>query len=230
MNAPTSFSHRPPEHPDQHPSEELVAIYASGALDEASGLAIASHLTLCPSCRATAALYEALGGGMIEDLPATPMAEGALAATLARAKETPANRHAAVPLAAKSDRPILPAPLRQYVGGDVDSVQWRALAPGIHHMPLVSAGSVTARLLCISPGRAVFDHSHVGTELTLVLKGSYTAQGQRYARGDMEVADETTNHRPVAGMEEACICLVVTDGPLRFGNWIGRLMQPFIGI
>lgn len=230
MNAPTSSFHRSPRQPDQHPSEELVAIYASGALDEASALAIASHLTLCPACRATAALYDVLGGGMIEDLPAASMSEGALAATLARAKSSPSTNRVTAPRAAQGTHPILPAPVRQYVGGDMDAVQWRTLAPGIQHMPLVTSGNATARLLRIAPGRSIFDHSHGGTELTLVLKGSYTSQGQRYARGDIEVADETVSHSPVAGMEDTCICLAVADGRLRFGNWIGRLMQPFIGI
>jgi len=112
----------------------------------------------------------------------------------------------------------------------VDAAKWRTLGPGIQHMPLVAADGVTARLLRIAPGRSVFDHSHGGTELTLVLNGSYLAQGQRFVRGDLEMADENTQHRPVAGAEDVCICLAVTDAPLRFGNWIGRLMQPFIGI
>jgi putative transcriptional regulator len=97
-------------------------------------------------------------------------------------------------------------------------------------MPLVNSEGVTARLLRIAPGRSVFDHGHSGSELTLVLKGSYNSQGERYARGDIEVADETVTHRPVAGTEDVCICLAVTDAPLRFDSWIGRLMQPFIGI
>lgn len=228
MNA--ASRHQPYKLPEQHPSEDLVATYASGALDEASALAIASHLTLCPACRAAAAQYEVLGGELIDDLPAAPLSDSALAATLSRARATAHSEPMAHPRTAISGPGIFPAPLRRYVGGDVDAVRWRSIAPGIQHMPLLKSGSVTARLLRIAPGRSVFDHSHGGTELTLVLNGSYTSEGQRYRRGDIEVADETVNHRPIAGSEDACICLAVTDAPLRFGNWIGRLMQPFIGI
>ncbi|MDY0873355.1 ChrR family anti-sigma-E factor [Dongia rigui] len=220
-------SHR---YPDYHPGDELIAAYASGALDEASALAVASHLTLCPACRSHVALFESVGGDLIEELPEASMGQGAFAATLARAKlmSGPVKNDAA-PLAAGA-QPILPAPVRQYVGGDLDSAKWRAIGPGIDHMPLLRSGSTTARLLRIAPGRSVFGHTHGGTELTLVLKGSYASQGQHYARGDIEVADESVNHRPIAGKEDICICLAVTDAPLRFGNWIGRLMQPFIGI
>lgn len=217
-----------------HPGEDLIAAYAAGTLDEASALALATHLTLCPCCRKQVADYEALGGGLFEALPETTMADGALAATLARAKgKAPQAAPLSMPTKsalAPASSIILPAPLRRYVGGDVDAAKWRPLGPGIHHMPLVNCEGVTARLLRIAPGRSVFDHGHCGSELTLVLKGSYSSQGERYARGDIEVADESVNHRPVAGTEDVCICLAVTDAPLRFDSWIGRLMQPFIGI
>jgi putative transcriptional regulator len=97
-------------------------------------------------------------------------------------------------------------------------------------MPLVSSEGVSARLLRIAPGQSVFDHSHGGQELTLVLHGSYRSQGHTFARGDLELADETVTHQPVADIGDTCICLAVTDAPLRFGNLLGRLMQPFIGI
>lgn len=215
-----------------HPGEDFIAAYAAGTLDEANALAIATHLTLCPDCRRQTAAFEALGATLVEDLPEMAMASDAFAATMVRVRSTiPAPLSLAVvsPLAPTSSI-LLPAPLRHYVGGDVDQARWRSLGPGIQHMPLISRDGVTARLLRIAPGRAVFDHSHNGSELTVVLQGSYQSQGERYARGDLEVADETVQHRPVAGTEDVCICLAVTDAPLRFGNWIGRLMQPFIGI
>lgn len=214
--------------PEYHPDEELIAAYASGALDEASSLVIASHLTLCPICRGTVDFYETVGGTLIEALPQATMTEDALAATLRRAKATATAKPALLP--AGGGRRILPTPIRNYVGGDIDAATWRPLGAGIRHMPLVISGHVTARLLSIDPGRSVFEHTHGGTELTLVLHGSYTSQGQRYARGDIEMADETIHHRPVASTEGVCVCLVATDAPLRFDSWIGRLMQPFIGI
>jgi putative transcriptional regulator len=34
----------------------------------------------------------------------------------------------------------------------------------------------------------------------------------------------------VATPEEDCICLAVTDAPLKFRSWFMRLVQPVIGI
>jgi len=76
----------------------------------------------------------------------------------------------------------------------------------------------------------VFAHGHAGNEMTLVLQGSYRAGGARFRAGDVECADEATNHQPVADPGETCVCLAVTDAPLRFGNLLGRMMQPFIRI
>lgn len=221
--------HQPVKH---HPGEDFIAAYAAGTLDEANALAIATHLTLCPACRRQIAAYEALGATLVEDLPEMAMASDAFAATMARARgvaATPVNP-SIVNQHAPASSILLPAPLRHYVGGDVDQARWRSLGPGIQHMPLVARDGVTARLLRIAPGRSVFDHSHGGSELTVVLQGSYQSQGEKFTRGDLEMADETVKHRPVAGTEDVCICLAVTDAPLRFGNWLGRLMQPFIGI
>jgi putative transcriptional regulator len=73
-------------------------------------------------------------------------------------------------------------------------------------------------------------HGHGGMELTLVLKGAYRDEADRFARGDIEVANEDTDHTPVAEAGEDCICLVATDSRLRFKGWLPRIAQPFIGI
>ena len=49
-------------------------------------------------------------------------------------------------------------------------------------------------------------------------------------RGDIEEADESIEHQPFAGKEADCICLAVTDAPLRFKSLLVRLVQPFLQI
>jgi putative transcriptional regulator len=217
-----------------HPSEEIIAAYAAGSLDEASSLALATHLTLCPTCRRVCEGFEELGGNLVVEMAAETLRPDALTATLARARAVTENqataRNAVRPVFAQETRPLFPMPLQYYVGGDQGAAKWKALGPGIQHMPLIADGASTARLLRIAPGKSVFEHSHEGNEMTIVLRGSYQAGGETFRRGDLEMADGDVSHRPVAGMDDVCICLAVTDAPLRFGNWLGRLMQPFIGI
>lgn len=217
-----------------HPGEELLAAYAAGSLDEATSLAMATHLTLCPACRRGYSDFEAIGGALVSEGAADTMKPDALAATLGmigKAQSGAESDRQLQPSATTTAAPSLfPLPLQYYVGGDLDAAKWRALGHGIHHMPLLARNAVSARLLRIAPGRAVFEHSHAGNEITLVLRGSYTAGGKNFRRGDFEMADDTVSHRPTAGSEDICVCLAVTDAPLRFGNWLGRMVQPFIGI
>jgi putative transcriptional regulator len=74
-------------------------------------------------------------------------------------------------------------------------------------------------------------HDHNGIEMTLVLQGSYHVGEGLYASGMLEIADDdTTNHKPVIDQGEDCICLVVTEAPIKIHSLIGRLVQPFIGL
>ena len=92
-----------------------------------------------------------------------------------------------------------------------------------------SKGAV-ARLLHIPAGVAVPDHGHRGLELTLVLQGAFSDEVDRFGPGDIEVADESLEHTPVAEAGMDCICLAVTDAPLRFNALLPRMLQPFVRI
>jgi putative transcriptional regulator len=125
----------------------------------------------------------------------------------------------------------LPEPLRGYVGGDAPDLPWKRLGLGAYHLPIVTGGAGAAvRLLRIPAGRPVPTHSHRGLELTLVLCGAFSDETGAYARGDLQEADDTLEHQPHAAPGEDCICLAVTEAPLRFRSLAARLAQPLIGI
>ena len=214
-----------------HPGEDVLVGYASGALAEPLALVVATHLALCPACRGTVDRLEAIGGVLLDRLAVeagnAASDASAIDAAIARATRlsaAPAPRGATT----TSDR-LFPQPLFDYAGGDVDRVVWKTLAPGIRHAVVArNAAGATARLLWVAPGRSILEHTHRGTEMTLVLQGSYTAGGQRYLRGDLEQADDTDiDHHPIAGTEATCICLVGNEAPLKFNGTLGRLLQPF---
>ena len=96
-------------------------------------------------------------------------------------------------------------------------------------IPTAEKGA-TARLLRIPAGRPVSVHSHKGLELTLVLCGAFSDSTGHYGVGDFQEANEELQHQPHAAPEGDCICLVVTDAPLRFKSFAARLAQPFLKI
>lgn len=214
-----------------HPDDELLVSYAAGELAEAWSVLIATHIALCPICRDKVRAAEAVGGALVADSEPAEMAVDALEATLARATAQQDVQVAAPVKLSDSPRPVLPQPLRDYAGGDLDSLRWKRLGRGAYHIPLVSGGGApTARLIRIPAGNPVPEHGHNGLELTMVLQGSFVDGDMQFSAGDVETADSDLEHQPVAAPGQDCICLAVTDAPLRFRGPIARLVQPFIGI
>lgn len=208
-----------------HLTDDLIMGYSSGNLPEAVNLIVATHVSLCDECRAAVESYDAVGGALVETVETIAVSDACLAGTLDLIQ------NGAWPTAdTRIDDPVLPAPLRDYVGGSLADVKWRPVGMGVKQAILATSDSATARLLYIPAGTAIPDHGHSGMELTLVLQGAFQDDDGRFARGDIEVAHEDLNHTPIADISQDCICLAVTDAPLRFKGLIPRLAQPFLKI
>ncbi len=61
-----------------HPSQEMLVDFATGALQDPFSLMIATHLALCPDCRAETRRLEAVGGAMLREIEPTALRVGAL--------------------------------------------------------------------------------------------------------------------------------------------------------
>jgi putative transcriptional regulator len=215
-----------------HINDSLLVSYAAGGLSEAWSLLVATHAALCPICRERVSDAEAIGGALIEELEPVPLSHSSFADVLGRV-DNEVEIEAAV-----SEKPTviadgpLPEPLRSYVIGRQDSaLPWRRLGLGACHIPIsMQDRTASARLLRIPAGRPVPEHGHGGLELTLVLSGTFTDSQSRFGPGDVEEADEGLVHTPHAVAGEDCICLAVTDAPLRFSSRIVRMMQPLLNI
>lgn len=212
-----------------HMSDELLLAYVQGSMPEGWSLVTATHLALCPHCRARVADFEAIGGEALETVAPAPLAPEALARALTQAKAGAVSTPRIPRAPGGADAPVLPLPLRDYAGGDADTIAWAPIGAGIRQRVLTK-GPAIARLLYIPAGKAVPIHSHNGPECTLVLTGALLDRGETYARGDVELTDESWLHQPVAGADEPCISLAVTDAPLIFKTMWPRLLQPWIGI
>lgn len=214
-----------------HPGDELILDYTSGALGETWSLAVATHLAVCPHCRQSASIMEDVGGSLLDAAPGLPL-DGAFEALSSRLEGVEQKNPSRIaPRNVATAKPVLPQPLRRYIGCDIEDVQWQRLGMGAFQkiIPTGEEGT-TARLLRIPAGRPVPVHSHGGLELTLVLCGAFSDVTGHYGPGDFQETDETLEHQPHAAPVEDCICLAVTDAPLRFNSLAARLVQPFLQI
>jgi putative transcriptional regulator len=211
-----------------HLTDEVLMAYSAGTLPEAFSLLVATHISLCDTCRAQLEACDAIGGALMDQAPA-PMAEmsdDSFAATMAMISDDRPTSNIARPI-----KPgVLPAPLQDYVGGDLGAIKWRPIGMGAKQAVLKTSKQASARLLFIPAGVAMPDHGHHGMEMTMVLQGAFLDEDDHFARGDVEIADSNLEHTPVADIHEDCICLAVTDAPLRFKGLLPRVMQKLIGI
>ncbi|NNK16381.1 MAG: transcriptional regulator [Sulfitobacter sp.] len=207
-----------------HIQDDTLLAYAAGNLPEAFNLIVAAHVSLCDECRAVVESYDSLGGAIMDNTETATLSADSLAQTLARL-DTVTRAPRSAPRSG-----TLPAPIQDYIGGDLDAVRWRPVGMGVKQAILSTSDDASARLLMIPAGVAIPDHSHEGTEMTLVLKGAFQDEDDRFARGDIEVADGSVSHTPVADIGEDCICLAVTEAPLKFKGFLPKVVQKLVRI
>jgi putative transcriptional regulator len=165
---------------------------------------------------------ERIGGSTLGASEPVPMKAGAFEAVVAKL-----DRSLPQP-SAPADRftdDELPEILRHYRIG-----RRRRVAPGVSMRPIELPGPSRSRafLLRSDPGTHMLEHTHTGTELTCVLRGSFSHEGGRFGPGDFDFGDETLDHQPLVGGGEPCLCLVAMTGDLRINGFFGRLISPFV--
>lgn len=210
----TSIAHHIPDH--------LLQAYAAGTLHYAMDMVIATHVSMCDDCRARLAAHECAGGAVLEEARSVGVSQDMRAGVLA-ALDAPC---AMVPPRRASG--VFPAPVMEALSGQPP--KWQKMGAGVRQSLLHADKAGSVRLLYIPGGQAVPDHGHHGLELTLVLQGAFSDEGGRFGVGDVEVADDSVEHTPIAEIGPACICLAATEGSLRFNALIPRLLQPFLRI
>ena len=215
--------------PKHHPDPSTIVAYAAGSVTESFSLLIAAHTESCAKCRTEITQAETLGADLIQELPPVAMANSDLT-QLWKSIDMPVKSEQPEDLRLSTNG--LPGVLSPLFPGGLRAVKWRSLVPGIQHHLLmgVESGSGSIRLLRIAQGVNIPNHTHLGSELTLILQGSYSDEMGNFECGDLSDADSSIRHHPVVDSEQPCICLIATDERLVFSSVLNRMIQPLIGI
>jgi putative transcriptional regulator len=203
-----------------HPSDEALAAFVAGTLDEARSVVVAAHLALCADCRTTMQAFEHLGGALVELATPGILRADSLDTALSRIRD-------GAPAVSTTRRiaPDYPEVLAPY-----DVGRWRWIGRGLYwrKADVPSADGARVFMLKAAPGSSLPHHGHSGTEWTCVLQGAYRHDLGRYGAGDFDEADENVEHTPFVEQGDACVCLVALQGSLELRGWIGKLLQPFV--
>ena len=209
--------------PTHHLPDELLLEYATGAATEAVALFVASHATLCPSCRSRIQAMEQVGGELLEEAAPASLSAGATERVMAALDDDVSHERPALPYDG-----VIPHPLLEYVG-PAAALDWKWVGPGIRRVVLpLKQGSMSVRLFELGAGVNIPVHQHSATERTLVLTGGFTDEFGHFGRGDVSVLESGFDHTLVVDDGGPCIAFVVNDGPLEPKTLRGHLYQLFI--
>lgn len=200
------------------PSDETLAAFAGGHLDEGLALAVAAHVELNEESRHLVHELQAVQGALLDRVEPVAMSTGVPDPT----EQKPLVGNAVIGL--PPAEPGMPSVVRPYTLG-----AWRPIGIRIA-MRRVEVPGAQARVFMLraGPGIALPHHKHTGFEWTTILSGAYEHEYGRYAVGDFDEANADHEHTPRVDPVEGCTCLVAMTGNVLFQGWLGRLLQPLV--
>jgi putative transcriptional regulator len=199
------------------PSDETLAAFAAGQLDEGLAVVVACHVEADRQSRRRLRELQAVQGALLDTVEPVAMASGPSQVATAAPAE-PAS--ATVPMSETG----MPKVLRPYGFGP-----WRPIGIRIA-MRRVEVPGADARVFMLraGPGIALPHHKHTGFEWTTILAGAYEHEYGRYATGDFDEADAEHDHTPLVDPVDGCTCIVAMTGSVQLQGWLGRLLQPLV--
>ncbi len=211
-----------------HPDTRLLNEYASGALPLAQSACVSLHLRYCEQCQRTHQRLQQLGSALFAELAPQQVDDSLLRTVMARIDKEPQ------PLSysrVEEDRDSYPGLLQRLMSHDYESLDWKRITSDLR-ISRLRTGDVDNEfaLYHIKAGGSIPKHTHKGTELTLVLEGSFSDEEGHYSQGDFIMRDAEKTHTPTASQDRDCICIGVLDAPVKFTGWKYRALNPFLSL
>ncbi|MGL5446623.1 MAG: ChrR family anti-sigma-E factor [Rhabdaerophilum sp.] len=198
--------------------DALLAAFAAGALPKALHALVGAHLELSQESRSYVSALEASLGRSFESNESAPVGHRSERLDAIFALD-------AAPVRNEGDTP---KSLEHFFGKSLDALEFRTILPGVKECRVPTDDGTTAVLYRIRAGKKMPQHTHEGSEYTLVIRGAFSDVTGRYGRGDVAISEEDLDHTPIAEAGEECLCFAVMDAPLRLTGPIGRYFNRFI--
>lgn len=211
--------------------EDIITDYSAGKLSPAKHLMVACQGEISDQVASRIAFQENVAASLIEDGASealSPLFMGNVLAALP-AQDQGESQSQPDPIEG-----VAPKSLRHMLGHGLKDMKWKSLVPGVAVHDILgnrhTKDGDRLYLLKAKGGMKMPEHSHNGEEWTLILSGSYRTGEKQFSRGDLHIEDETETHAPHIDEGEDCICLVMTQGPLKMQGWVPKIVQSVVGI
>lgn len=216
-----------------HPSDNTLIEYSAGNLPAALAICVTTHLEYCPKCSHRASQLNSLGGTLLENSAKAEVANSSFEQLMARIQAAPSintvtHANPAVPSPCGTAKPNLPKVINKLIH-PARPLKWKRVSPSLKEA-IITVGQDQYEVCFhrIKRGGKVAEHDHGGTEVTVVLEGSFSDELGTYSVGDYLEKQPGDVHRPMATQNEDCLCLSVCEAPVKLTGLLGKLINPFI--
>jgi putative transcriptional regulator len=213
-----------------HPTAEQLGGFARGTLTAGMNVVISAHVELCEDCRGKIGSLEAEAAAeMLQAIPETKPVNkdfSSMIDSIVNHAQTQADEQASDPVTEihmLEHSVRLPKVLAKVAS---EGLVWKKLAGGINQASVTLDDQTQCEFLYMKPGSQVPVHKHQGSEVTLVLDGSFSDESGHYKQSDFVVRTANDMHQPAS--DEGCLCFAVLDSPLTFTKGLARLLNPLI--
>lgn len=218
---------------EHHLDDSTIVGLASGTLNPAIAVAASAHVKMCGTCKQAFDTAQAVGGALLNRCEGVPLAASSVNNILERIEAEGRGRNEAEhKRQPQSGSDVVPPHVAGLIGSSLCDLKWRRAGGGVSTYQIDLGEGETGKLFLmkIKAGRAMPEHSHGGSELTLVLSGAYRDKFGRFGRGDIADLDDDVEHQPIVDDGEDCLCLVAIERPTRFKGLLPKVFQPVFGI
>ncbi|WJG08406.1 ChrR family anti-sigma-E factor [Aliiglaciecola sp. LCG003] len=215
-----------------HPNQLQLIDFVEGNSAPAMALMISAHKDMCPKCRGRIELLESSIGEGIFEVEAERIDFGTMLSDITK---LPAAEQITFDQASRGQPLVesieldgrqfkLPRTLRRFIA---KTGNFSHLLGNLWQAPVDLGPIGKANFIYMQKGGRVPEHTHRGTELTLVINGEFSDGMSDYDTGDFILMGGENTHAPYSEASEGCLVFSIVDAPLHFTSGIARLLNPF---
>jgi len=213
-----------------HPKYTDLQSFSDGKCEPAMALMISAHVDMCPQCQSDCIDIQSglaselfVQSSLVDTLDRQYLAMMSSITDLPVANLTlPEAKNTSIELDGKFFE--LPRALKRYVK---NTGNWSRLVGKLWQAPVDLGDIGKANFMYMEKGGLVPEHTHKGTEMTLVIDGQYGDGIAEYNCGDFTIMNSQHNHLPRSEADDGCLVFTIVDQPLHFTAGIARLLNPF---